>query len=44
MIATAVVAALGVGRPRPAPQSRLPQGDEKVHLNPADFTTKINNR
>ena len=43
VIATAVVAALGVGRPRPAPQSRLPQGAEQVHLNPADFTTRITN-
>jgi hypothetical protein len=44
VIATAVVAALGVGEATAgAPPSRLPQGAEQVHLNPADFTTRITN-
>jgi hypothetical protein len=44
VIATAVVAALGVGAASAgSPQNRLPQGAEQVHLNPADFTTRITN-
>ena len=44
MIATAVVAALGVGETTAGgPQSRLPQGAERVHLNPRDFSTRITN-
>ena len=44
MIATALVAALGVGAASAGtPQSRLPRGGEQVHLNPADFTTRITN-
>jgi hypothetical protein len=39
-----MVAALGVAATTPAnAQNRLPQGAERVHLNPADFTTRITN-
>jgi hypothetical protein len=39
-----MVAALGVAATIPAnAQNRLPQGAERVHLNPADFTTRITN-
>jgi hypothetical protein len=38
LIATAVMAAAAGG-----PQSTLPQGAEQVHLNPANFTTRITN-
>ena len=44
LIATAVVAALGVGAAGAGtPHSRLPRGGEQVHLNPADFSTRISN-
>jgi hypothetical protein len=44
VIATAVLVALGVGEATAAgPQSRLPQGAERVQLDPADFTTRITN-
>ena len=44
MIATAVMAALGAGAASAgSPQNKLPQGAEPVHLNPADFTTRITN-
>jgi hypothetical protein len=44
VIATALVAGLGVSvASAGGPPSGLPQGAEQVHLNPADFTTRITN-
>jgi hypothetical protein len=39
----AVVAVGAVAAAKPGKSSRLPQGSETVNLNPADFTTKIDN-
>jgi hypothetical protein len=44
VIATAILVALGVGEATAGGrQGRLPQGAERVQLNPADFTTRITN-
>ena len=45
-VAMALVLALGVGADAgtPSARSKLPQGDDPVHLDPADFSAKINNR
>jgi hypothetical protein len=44
VIAAAVVAAIGAGEASAGdPKSRLPQGAERVQLNPAEFSTRITN-
>jgi hypothetical protein len=43
-IAAGAIAATSGAAPAPVPNQGLPQGAEPVTLNPADFTTKIDNR
>jgi hypothetical protein len=42
-VAAAAATSVVAGAAEPAGKSRLPQGSEPVHLNPADFTTTIDN-